>query len=454
MAIKSGRVGVATDQVDAYGRVVASDFLVDQLKEVLPQTELVPLSVNVNGVYSPDEGKGFGTVTVNVPTAYPSVTAKDINFYDYDGTCLYSYTKTEWANVTELPSNPSHDGLIAQGWNYTKSDIDSYVTTMIVPLDVGQSYKTVSGATEVDIELFDPFLSPQIRIAPNGTSVIDWGDGHTDTVVGTNSTTSSGIKTTSHTYSSAGKYTIKISISSGKLSLFGYSTSNSQFLMGSGGSSYSNMDKTYQSTVKHIRLGDGDLTVYGPIFACMSSLETITIPKSETLAFSGGYNFVYCVSLKAIVVPKGITLSGNQEAGTCSSLRVISGEYTAWDNQFANCFALKYIRFEKTREIIYSGVCSGCWSLQKVVIPSAVTSVKSNTFNNCRSLREVHILAGYIDENQQVVIPTLENTNAFASNQSSRKFYVPRSENQVILNAYKNASNWSSFASVIEEEPA
>ena len=70
MAIKSGRVGVAPDQVDAYGRVVASDTLVDQLKDVLPQTELIPLLVLRNGDYSPPEGKGYGEVSVIVPTGY------------------------------------------------------------------------------------------------------------------------------------------------------------------------------------------------------------------------------------------------------------------------------------------------------------------------------------------------------------------------------------------------
>lgn len=68
MAIKSGRVGVRPDQVDEYGRVVASDYLVDQLKEVLPPSgELVPLHVNLNGTYTPASGTGYGPVTVTVP---------------------------------------------------------------------------------------------------------------------------------------------------------------------------------------------------------------------------------------------------------------------------------------------------------------------------------------------------------------------------------------------------
>lgn len=67
MAIKSGRVGVAPDQVDAYGRVVASDYLVDQLKEVLPtgvqEMEFITLA---NGTFTAPEGYAYNPVVVNV----------------------------------------------------------------------------------------------------------------------------------------------------------------------------------------------------------------------------------------------------------------------------------------------------------------------------------------------------------------------------------------------------
>ena len=52
-----------------------------------------------------------------------SVEEKDVNFYDYDGTRLYSYTLAEVQALTELPELPSHDGLICQGWNWTLADI-------------------------------------------------------------------------------------------------------------------------------------------------------------------------------------------------------------------------------------------------------------------------------------------------------------------------------------------
>ena len=36
---------------------------------------------------------------------------KDVNFYDYDGTRLYSYTLAEAQALTVLPTPPEHEGL-------------------------------------------------------------------------------------------------------------------------------------------------------------------------------------------------------------------------------------------------------------------------------------------------------------------------------------------------------
>lgn len=56
-----------------------------------------------------------------------SVPSKDVNFIDYDGTVVYSYTAAEFAELTAMPDNPSHDGLTSQGWNWSLSDAQTYV---------------------------------------------------------------------------------------------------------------------------------------------------------------------------------------------------------------------------------------------------------------------------------------------------------------------------------------
>ena len=115
-----------------------------------------PLSVTANGTYTAPTGvDGYSPVSVNVSGGGGSgVSPKQINFYDYDGTCLHSFTATEWANETALPSNPSHTGLTAQGWNWTKAQIDAQLASMPEQdINVGQMYITESGDTEIDIEL-------------------------------------------------------------------------------------------------------------------------------------------------------------------------------------------------------------------------------------------------------------------------------------------------------------
>jgi len=51
----------------------------------------------------------------------------DVMFYDYDGSVVTGYSAADFANLTELPANPTHEGLTAQGWNWTLADAKTYV---------------------------------------------------------------------------------------------------------------------------------------------------------------------------------------------------------------------------------------------------------------------------------------------------------------------------------------
>lgn len=63
------------------------------------------------------KGNGGGSTT---PT---KLQRNDVNFFDYDGALLYSYTWDEAKELTELPPLPVHDGLEVREWNYTLEDI-------------------------------------------------------------------------------------------------------------------------------------------------------------------------------------------------------------------------------------------------------------------------------------------------------------------------------------------
>lgn len=121
---------------------------------------LEPKTITANGTYDPtDDGvDGYNLVTVNVGG---SVSKSDVNFYDYDGTCRYSYTAAEFAELTAMPANPTHTGLTAQGWNWSLSDAKTYVASY-GKLNIGQIYITSDGKTRLYIRLEEGRLKPYL----------------------------------------------------------------------------------------------------------------------------------------------------------------------------------------------------------------------------------------------------------------------------------------------------
>ena len=104
-----------------------------------------------------------------------------VRFFDYDGTLLYSYSSSDFLALSEMPANPSHTdmGITAQGWNWSLSDAQAQVSAMEY-CDIGQLYTTISGATELDIELVYPlkiYLYGKYESNSTGSVEIDWGDG-------------------------------------------------------------------------------------------------------------------------------------------------------------------------------------------------------------------------------------------------------------------------------------
>ena len=78
-----------------------------------------------------------------------------------------------------------------------------------------------------------------------------------------------------------------------------------------------------------------------------------------------------------------------------------------------------------------------CSGLTSINIPSGVTSIGSDAFNGCRSLTSVTVNA--------TTPPTLPNVNVF-NNTNNCPIYVPSES----VDAYKAATNWSTYASRIQ----
>lgn len=249
---------------------------------------------------------GYHYADVNVPTG-GSVEEKQINFIDYDGTLVASKTKAEINAMTsdsDLPANPSHTGLTAQGWNWTVAQLKAQLLAQ--PDDiiwVGQMYVTASGDTEIDVSFVDSArLSPILTIAVNGTITVDWGDNTTaDTVTGTSLTS---MKSVPHTYASTGNYTMVIHITSGTFTFYG---SSSYFLLCKNANASEN--RVYANCVHAVRFGSGVTSVGNYAFYSCYSLSSVTIPSNVTSIGSGAFGF--CRSLSSVTIPSNVASIGD-----------------------------------------------------------------------------------------------------------------------------------------------
>lgn len=399
------------------------------------------LNVTQNGTYTAPTGKAYSPVTVNVSGGgVTPAEEKDVNFIDYDGTILYSYTKAEFANLSVLPANPTHTGLTAQGWNWTKQEITTQLAAMPDdPVFVGQMYITSDGKTRVYIHLKEGRLSPYLGIAVNGTATVEWGDGSSNsTVTGTSLTT---VINTQHNYSAAGDYVIAISVS-GSMALVGSSSYGSRVLWKN--STTGNLNRVYQNAIQKVEIG-ANTSIGDYAFMYCQDLVCITIPSNITSI--GKYAFQYCYHLSSITIPSGVTSIGTYAFYTVSGLCNISlpgGVTSIGSNAFYGSNNLRYITLPNSVISIDNTAFRNCYSLSTFTIPSGVAINGGATFYNCYGLGEIHFLS--------TTPPTIASTNNFEGVPTDCIIYVPYSADHSVLDAYTSANNYPSSSTYTYRE--
>lgn len=141
------------------------------------------------------------------PAPVEELVIKDVMFMDYDGSVVASYDAADFiANVTALPTPPSHDGLTFQEWNWDLADIKTELQTGSGACCIGACYETTDGKTHFIIELKaeDGVKDIQFyRVMRSGNLTVEWGDGTVETFSGNN--------LTKHSYADYGEYDIAVS---------------------------------------------------------------------------------------------------------------------------------------------------------------------------------------------------------------------------------------------------
>ena len=430
-----------------------------------------------------------------------SASPKDVNFYDYDGILVASYSLSEAQSFTVLPDGPTHDGLTFQGWNYTLEKVKAFTR----PMNVGAMYITDDGKTRLRIRIAaEGRMNVPLYISQtvaNGVT-IDWGDGSaTQTLAGT------GNVNTTHTYASIGDYVITLDPADGCTLGFG-DGSDSYCVMGSTGDN----GKVYCNMLQDVQVGIGVTSIINGAFSncysiasitipdgvtsignyafqnCYSlasvtisdgvtsigdytfnncySLASVTIPDSVTsigdYAFNncyslasitipdsvtsiGSYTFRYCYSLASVTIPDSVTSIGSYVFSSCYSLASVTipdGVTSIGNYAFTNCYSLASITISDSVTSIINGAFSNCYSIASITIPGSVTSIGNSAFSKCTGMAEYHL--------QPTTPPTLSSKNAFNNIPSDCIIYVPAG----CLEAYQNATNWATYASKMQEEPA
>ena len=380
-----------------------------------------------------------------IPIIYKAeILGKEVNFLDYDGTILYSYTAAEFAALSSMPANPTHDGLTAQGWNWSLANAKTYVAKY-GNLNIGQMYITNDGKTRIYIHLEEGRTSPVLGVCPNGTVDIDWGDGTVhDTLTG--SDTSTAVYTSAHNYAAPGDYVIQLTVTgsmgfrSNGLLIYAYNSDDRNYV--------------YQNAIQKVELGSGVTSIGIQAFRNCYSLSSITIPNSVTSIDSAAFR--NCCSLSSITIPNSVTSLSSAAFSTCYSLSNITipdGVTSIGSNAFQNCYSLSSITIPDGVTSLSSSAFQNCYSLSSITIPNSVTSIDKVAFSTCYSLSSITIPDGVTSIGSNAfqycygvahlyflptTPPRVSNSNAFSKIPTDCVIHVPVGS----LSAYTSATNY------------
>ena len=411
---------------------------------------------------------------------------KDVNFYDYDGALLYSYTVQEAQSLTALPALPQHSGLVAQEWNWTLAEIQSHLATGQT-ITVGCNYDTDDGSTKFYFAVRKgtriSTLSFSVKMQAETSATVYWGDGTSSTL--NNPETSEAYVVAEKTdYAEAAEDTeLCVKISSGHFYLSRNAQNSSIF----GGGKIPVLTRAH--------LGSNCTGVGSYAFYNMFALSSVSF--ANTLIRTGDCCFYGCYNMPFAVLPRGMTVIGDYYFRDCYNIKRVSvpaSVVTIGSYAFGMCYSLENVTLPVGLSNLSTYAINQCNKLRSISVPSAVGVVKGGTFNTCRVLSYVQLGEGireieayafnangsltYIKIPASVrqigqsafsnsllyeldmtaftdpsAIPSMESISAFSSTFSFVKISVA---NQEMLSAFSSATNWSTFADkmVIKEASA
>lgn len=344
-----------------------------------------PLSVTENGTYTVEEGiDGFNPVVVDVPnpstgsisitengtydvTDYAEVDVKTvykpkaIRFIDYDGEIIEEWTLEELAIKDSLPTPPTHERLIFDGWNWSLADLKARNK----PMDVGAYYDTTSGLTEFDVKITSGTLLLNLKMVGEK----DWGDGTKDSLL-------------KHTYAEAGEYLVTCDGTAIP------ADPSSTHVSGINGASTTN---AACAQILHTRLSSKVTSIGNYGFFKQSLMKTISMSKNVTTI--GTSAFAYCKRIKFVTIPVITTMPKTmfQYAFCLEHVSIANYSGALLESTFDYCGLLDRLCLPDGITALANYLIREGHSLVEAYLPESITTIGTSDFINCPMLKEIYM---------------------------------------------------------------
>lgn len=417
--------------------------------------------------YTAHDKSGTAITGALANTTGTSVEWNDVNFYDYDGTRLYSYSAAEFASLTAMPPNPTHAGLTSQGWNWSLANAKAQVAGS-GGCDIGQMYITSDGKTRLYITIDKDFLRT-FRLGFNilGTVTVDWGDGSAVETVTCRSDDWYFEHTNFHTYSQCGDYVISITVGEA-LEFYSENNGPTQLLTFPNYMADNDAINLYSlyGILRRIEIGENVPGIGGYAFYDYRKLKSIAIPN--TMTYFNDDSFTGCADLKYITFPSyennyiivgeyafymsgieymsipGSDMSiGGYAFQECRKLKSVAcSRYTSVQSYaFDACESIDAFILPNDPSGLQPDIALNSFSISSIIVPSLIPIIYGEVISNGYGLYEIHF--------RRATPPTLVTSDIFSQLPIGCKIYVPTGS----LSAYTSATNYpsSSTYTYIEE---